>query len=110
MARRGKKTKAPVCDGRERRRYPRYPNPDLVVNIAGKLVKVSDVSATGLSVENVDPPAEDLTLVVYRCHGTKLDLNHALRLHAVVVRHTPQKIGFKIEPASLALTKLMVNE
>ena len=110
MARRAKKTITPVSAGRERRRYPRHPNPELVVNIGGKLVKVSDVSATGLSVDNIEPPGNELTLVVYRCHGTKLDLNHAVRLHAVVIRHTPRKIGFRIEPASLALTKLMVEE
>ena len=110
MAKRGKKTKAPVSDGRERRRYPRHPNPDLVVNIGGKLIKVCDVSATGLSVENVEPPSEDLTVVVYRCHDNKLDLNHALRLHGVVIRHGDRKIGIRIDPASLALTRLVVDE
>ena len=95
----------------ERRRYPRLPGKGLIANIAGRLVNVVDVSATGMTVERQFEPSqsEPTSFVLYPCDGNRLDLNRGVKAKGIVVHLDETTVGLKFEPASLALVKLIVG-
>jgi len=104
-----KKTKPNVQPLEERRRYPRLPNPDLIIKIDGKLLKIIDVSAAGLRVENKFTADGLMTFVIYPCQGSKLDLNRGLYLSGLVLRVEDSGVGIKLQPTTLALAKLLAG-
>ncbi len=107
--RRGTPARVPVTDG-ERRRYPRFQGVGLMVIIAGKLLKVIDISANGMKVEkDCLIPTGPLNFTLYPSDGHKLDLNHGLQVRGVVVRQSGRTAGIRFEPASLAVVKLVVS-
>ena len=83
----------------------------MIANIAGRLVNVIDVSATGMTLERQFEPASSgpTSFVLYPCEGTRLDLNRGVKAKGVVVHIDATTIGLKFEPASLALVKLIVS-
>jgi hypothetical protein len=96
---------------RERRHYPRLPEVPLMANIGGRLVRVLDISATGLTVEKLFPMAGDgpVPFTLYPCDGRRLDLNHGMPAAGAVVHDDGTQVGLRFEPASLRLVKFVAE-
>ena len=96
--------------GRDRRHYPRLHGVGLVANIAGKLVKVVEVSATGLTLERRFPLSHaPITFTLYPSDGRHLDLNSGMLAAGIVVHEEDEQIGLRFQPASLALVKFVAS-
>jgi len=122
MARRRAKTEAPspkaatakapeaTAAAPDRRRYPRLGNIPLMANIGGKLVRVVNVSAKGMTVERAFPyGAEPLSFTLYPLDGNRLDLNKGVKGVGIVGHEEDGAIGIRFAPATLALVKLVVR-
>ena len=104
-----KRRPPPPTASRDRRHYPRLHGVGLVANIAGKLVKVMEISATGLTLERRFPVSADMmTFTLYPTDGKRLDLNHSMRATGIVV-HDELDQGLRFHPASLALVKFVAD-
>jgi len=94
----------------ERRRYPRLGNIRLMANIGGKLVRVVNVSAKGMTVERTFPyGAEPLSFTLYPSDGRRLDLNKGVKGTGIVAHEEDDLVGIRFQPATLALVRLVVD-
>lgn len=103
--------KRPVPAHRDRRHYPRLPEVPLMANIAGRLVRVLDISATGVTLEKCFPMGGDgpLAFTLYPCHGKRLDLNSGMRAAGALVHEDEIQVGLRFEPASMKLVKFVAE-
>jgi hypothetical protein len=96
--------------GDNRRAYPRFGGVELVANIGGKLVRVVEVCATGMTVENkftqVDGPVD---FALYPCDGVKLDVNKGIHGTAIIIHADGPLVGLRFEPATLALVEFAAD-
>ena len=94
----------------DRRRYPRLGNIPLMANIGGKLVRVVNVSAKGMTVERSFPYGpEPLSFTLYPTDGRRLDLNKGVKGTGIVAQEEESLVGIRFQPATLALVKLVVD-
>jgi len=94
----------------ERRRYPRLGNIRLMANIGGKLVRVVNVSAKGMTVERTFPyGVEPLSFTLYPSDGRRLDLNKGVKGTGIVAHEEDELVGIRFQPATLALVRLVVD-
>jgi len=103
-----KRTKKSPPSPAERRRYPRLPAKGLIALIAGQLVDVLEVSATGITVaKRFTVGTTPITFTLYPCSGGRLDLNAGIRATGIVVHEEENLVGLRFEPATLALVKFV---
>ena len=94
----------------ERRRYPRFQGFGLMANIGGKLVRVVNVSAKGMTVERTFPyGTEPLSFTLYPSDGRRLDLNKGVKGTGIVAHEEDALVGIRFQPATLALVRLVVD-
>ena len=96
--------------GRERRHYPRLHGIGLMANIAGQMVRVVEVSATGLTLERRFPLSHaPMFLTLYPSDGRHLDLNGGMAAAGIVVHEEDELVGLRFQPATLALVKFVAS-
>ena len=98
------------AEASDRRRYPRLGNIPLMANIGGKLVRVVNVSAKGMTVERTFPyGTEPLSFTLYPSDGRRLDLNKGVKGTGIVAHEEDALVGIRFQPATLALVRLVVD-
>jgi hypothetical protein len=102
--------KAPQSSPSERRRYPRRPGSGLMALIAGKLVEVLEVSATGILVRSGFEAGDDpIDFALYPCSGGRLNLNAGIRATGIVVHREEGRVGLRFQPASMKLVRFVAT-
>lgn len=101
----------PDAQGHERRRYPRFNGLRLMANIGGKLVKVAQISAGGMTLEAgfavTDAPMR-FTLYPSRENG-KLDINNGIGGTCMAVRDGSGWVALRFDPATYQLVKFIAE-
>ncbi len=110
MTKRRPPPRPPTPASRDRRHYPRLLGVGLIANIAGNLVRVMEVSATGLTLERRFPLSrEPMPFTLYPSDGRRLDLNNGMTAAGIVVHEEGEQVGLRFQPASLALVKFVAS-
>ncbi|CAA7616938.1 conserved hypothetical protein [Candidatus Terasakiella magnetica] len=94
----------------ERRRYPRFQGFGLMAIIGGKLVRVADISATGMELEagfTIKP--EPMRFTLYPNDGGKLDINRGIGGICTLVRQDNRIVALKFTPATYRLVKFVAE-
>ncbi len=100
----------PDDQGHERRRYPRFHGLHLMVNIGGKLVRVAEISAGGMTLEaGFKVSASTMRFTLYPTENGKVDINHGIGAVGRVVREEPQWVSLRFEPATYSLVKFIAE-
>ncbi|ARJ68218.1 hypothetical protein WV31_17175 [Magnetospirillum sp. ME-1] len=100
----------PDDQGHERRRYPRFHGLHLMANIGGKLVRVAEISAGGMTLEaGFKATASTLRFTLYPSDNGKLDINHGIGGTCRVVREDAQFVALRFDPATYRLVKFIAE-
>jgi hypothetical protein len=100
----------PNDQGHERRQYPRFHGLHLMANIGGKLVRVAEISAGGMTLESgFTISASTMRFTLYPTESGKVDINHGVGGIARVVREDPQWVSLRFEPATYRLVKFIAE-
>jgi hypothetical protein len=100
----------PDRQGRERRRYPRFHGLRLMANIGGKLLRVAEISAGGMTLEaGFKANGEALRFTLYPSDNGKLDINHGIGGSCSVVRQDSGYVALRFEPATYRLVKFVAE-
>lgn len=100
----------PDDQGHERRRYPRFHGLHLMANIGGKLVRVAEISAGGMTLEGgFKVTASTLRFTLYPSDNGKLDINHGIGGICAVVREDKDFVALRFEPATYRLVKFIAE-
>jgi len=98
---------APIA---ERRRATRFDGRGLIANLAGTLVDLHDISVGGARMDRKSSPADDnVTLVLYRREGSRINVNGSVRVTATIVHQDEGAVRVRFDSASFALSKLIVE-
>jgi hypothetical protein len=100
----------PDKQGHERRRYPRFHGLHLMANIGGKLVRVAEISAGGMTLEaGFKVTSSTLRFTLYPIDGGKVDINHGIGGTCTVVREDENFISMRFDPATYRLVKFIAE-
>ncbi|WP_152426624.1 PilZ domain-containing protein [Paramagnetospirillum caucaseum] len=100
----------PDDQGHERRRYPRFHGLHLMANIGGKLVRVAEISAGGMTLEaGFKVTASTLRFTLYPSDNGKLDINHGIGGACCLVREDERFVALRFEPATYRLVKFIAE-
>jgi len=93
----------------ERREQPRRPGDGLIARVGDKLVKVLDMSATGIRLERNFALGDGLMeFTLFRRTGTSLELNKSVKVTGKLARQDQHSVAFSFQNSSYALAKLVV--
>jgi hypothetical protein len=98
----------PDAQAAERRRYPRFNGLHLMANIGGKLVKVAQISAGGMTLEaGFTAATEPMRFILYPSDDGKLDINHGVGGICRMVREDQRTVALRFDPATYRLVKFI---
>ena len=101
----------PLAKATDRRRYPRFNGLQLMANIGGKLVKVAQISAGGMTLEagfKVTEAPMRFTLYPAGDDG-KLDINNGIGGLCRLVREDSRTVALRFDPATYRLVKFIAT-
>jgi hypothetical protein len=95
----------------ERRLFPRYPAVSLVVDIAGQLYEVEDISLGGLRLRGrIEIQERSVPFLLCPNGPGEVDRKHGVRGQGIVVAHHGDSTALEFDGATLPLLKMVVRQ